>query len=169
MTHPFSFLLLLLLIFSSKLPGYAQTSATNTAEEQVKQVVYTLFDGMRAGDSSMIRPLFAQGVILASCFEREGKSQMRSGDIENFIRAVGSPHEEVWDEKIWDLEVRVDDNMATAWMKYAFFRGEQFSHCGVNNFVLFHSDTGWKIVHLMDTRRQSPCPLPDKYAYPAGG
>ena len=136
------------------------------SKEEVRAVVYQMFDAMRAGDSSILRPLFANDIVSASAFEREGKSMMRGGDMEQFIKAVGTPHDEIWNEKIWDLQIHVDANMATAWMKYAFFRGDTFSHCGVNNFVLFKSDEGWKIVHLMDTRRKEECKLPRKYEYP---
>lgn len=148
---------------------FGQTNDHAQSEKEVRAVIYQMFDAMRAGDSSMLRPLFSSEIVSASAFEREGKSMMRSGNIENFIQAVGTPHDQVWNEKIWNIKIHVDANMATAWMNYAFFRGEEFSHCGVNNFVLFKSDSGWKIVHLMDTRRKANCDLPAIYTYPSGG
>jgi hypothetical protein len=58
------------------------------------------------------------------------------------------------DEQIWDLEIQVDDRLATAWMKFAFFRSEEFSHCGVNAMMLFKDTDGWKIFGLADTSRR---------------
>ena len=69
--------------------------------------------------------------------------------------------EEVWDERIWDAEVRVDGNLATAWMKYAFYAGDEFSHCGVDAFQLFKGVDGWKVFHVADTRRREGCETPE--------
>lgn len=81
--------------------------------------------------------------------------------VDQFLEAVGTPHDEVWDERIWDVSIDVDDRLAAAWMKYAFIIGEQFSHCGVNAFQFFHGEDGWKIIQITDTRRMDACDLPD--------
>ncbi len=68
---------------------------------------------------------------------------------------------EVWDERIWDLNIQVDDHLASAWMKYAFFRGSAFSHCGINHFLLAEEKDGWKVIHIADTRRKDNCQIPE--------
>lgn len=71
-----------------------------------------------------------------------------------------APHDAVWDERIWDTQVRIDGNLASVWTKYAFYLGPQFSHCGIDHFLLFRRAEGWKIIHLADTRRREGCEMP---------
>ncbi len=85
---------------------------------------------------------------------------LREDAIDAFVAAVGTPHDEVWDERIWNVQVRVDGNLATAWMDYAFYLGERFSHCGVNAFQLFRGPEGWRIIQIADTRRREGCQTP---------
>jgi hypothetical protein len=78
-------------------------------------------------------------------------------DIEGFLNAVGQPKDEVWDEQISGLVIQIDGNLATAWMNYSFYRGETFSHCGVNTMNLIQTADGWKIFSVTDTRRMEGC------------
>lgn len=129
-----------------------------TAEEvQVREVVQRLFDGMRQGDSAVVRSTFHPEARLMSTSIREGEPRLQAGSIDEFIRAVGSPHDEPWDERIEDLQIRVDDPLASAWMEYRFYLGERLSHCGVNAMQLVRGAGGWRILHVVDTRR-TDCP-----------
>ena len=141
----------------------AKKATTNNPElEKEKQavikVIQTMFDGMRAGDSTMVRSAFYKNATMLSTFRnRQQQPKIHKGDLEKFLVAVGTPHEEVWDERIKSYEVKIDATLATAWTEYAFYLGDKFSHCGVNAFHLFKSEEGWKIFHLADTRRKSSC------------
>jgi hypothetical protein len=120
-----------------------------------------LFDAMRAGDSTAMRAALHPSATAATASLREGVPTLtRETSLDGFVQAVGTPHEDVWDERIWDAEVEVDGPLATAWMKYAFYAGETFSHCGVDAFQLFKGQDGWKIFHIADTRRQEGCETP---------
>jgi hypothetical protein len=126
----------------------------------VLAVVRRLFDGMRAGDSAIVRTVFDVNARLVSAAIRDGQPYARVTTAEEFIAAVGRPHDAVWDERIWDTEVRVDGNLASVWTKYAFYLGDRFSHCGVDAFHLVRRAEGWKIVDLADMRRQEGCETP---------
>ena len=126
-------------------------------ESEVLTVVRKLFDGMRAGDSAMVRSVFDPEARLVSTDQRDGQPTVRVTAADAFVAAVGRPHDAVWDERIWDTEVRMDGNLASVWTKYAFYRGDQFSHCGVDAFHLVRRADGWKIVDLADTRRREGC------------
>lgn len=136
----------------------APLAAQQGPEEQVKAVILRTFDGMRAGDSTMVRSAVAPGTRLTSVMERDGKTVMRDGDMDDFIRAVGTPHDEVWDERISDFVVHVDGPLAHAWMNYTFYAGDRLSHCGVNSIQLIRGEDGWKITSITDTRRSQGCP-----------
>ena len=131
----------------------AQEDARTADEEAVIAVVVQLFDGMRAGDSDVVRQTLAPEARLVATSTRDGESVLRTVDIDRFVEAIGEPRDEVWDERLWNIEVRIDDNLATVWTEYAFYVGENLSHCGVDAFQLFRSRDGWKIFQIADTRR----------------
>ncbi|MCU0353644.1 MAG: nuclear transport factor 2 family protein [Cytophagales bacterium] len=132
----------------------AQNAASN-AENEVKAVIQQLFDGMRRGDSAAVRAVFYPGSRLqTTTADKTGKPVLSTGSIDAFVKAVGTPHPDVWDERLTGIEIRVDDNLATAWTPYEFYAGSKFSHRGVNAFQLFRSEAGWKIIAITDTRRK---------------
>lgn len=134
--------------------------AAQSPEREVLAVVQRLFDGMRAGDSTVVRSVFDSTARLVTTSVREGAPLLRVSPIDRFVAAVGAPHDAVWDERIWDAQVRIDGNLASVWTKYAFYRGTQFSHCGIDHFLLFRRAEGWKVVHLADTQRREGCETP---------
>jgi 2-iminobutanoate/2-iminopropanoate deaminase len=124
----------------------------------VLRVVQRLFDGMRAGDSAMVRSTFHPEVQLATSVVRQGNAVVEIDTLDSFIRAVGTPHTEVWDERLSNTSVLVDGTLASVWTDYSFYLGDKFSHCGVDAFQLGKSGSEWRIVALADTRRRQGCP-----------
>ncbi|GAB4250425.1 MAG: hypothetical protein Kow0027_13830 [Saprospiraceae bacterium] len=147
-----------LLLFSVLLLFQTTLSAQSVEEAQVIATLSKLFDGMRAGDSAAVSSVFHPEARLQSAFiSRDGTPVLAAQEISKFVEAVGTPHDEVWDEKIWTYDIRIDKNLATAWTDYTFYRGEEMSHCGVNAFQLFRDSEGWKIIQITDTRRRDGC------------
>lgn len=126
--------------------------------EAILGVVRRLFDGMRAGDSAAVRAVFHPRAAFIGALEREGTASVKFEDPEGFIKAVGSPHEQVWDERTRNEVVHQDGTLASVWMDYSFYLGDKFSHCGVDAFLLAREGADWKIVTLADTRRRQGCP-----------
>lgn len=135
-------------------------SPTTESEREVIAVLVQMFDAMRAGDSATLGALFHPDARLMSVSGEGASARVGSIPVEEFVAAVGSPHEEVWDERIWDVRVEVDGPLAAAWMQYAFHLDDRLSHCGVNAVQLARSATGWKVIHVADTRRRSACVVP---------
>ncbi len=131
-------------------------AAAQTPEDEVRSVIDMFFDGMRAGDSTMVRSTLLKGAIA----QRAGETGLPTMDFEGFLTAIGTPHDEVWDERIWDVLIMVDGRLASAWMEFAFYLGDTLSHCGVNSMQLYRTDSGWKIAYLADTNRGKQCNLP---------
>ena len=146
------------LMLVAALAASATTLQAQIAEEEVMAVIDQLFDGMRTGDSAMVRATLHPSLTTASVsFNREGEPQIRTGNPEEWVKAVGTPHDKQWDERIWDPIVHIDGLMATAWTPYAFYLGDELSHCGVNAFQLFRGTEGWRIIRITDTRRRQGC------------
>lgn len=123
---------------------------------EVMQTVHQLFDGMRKGDSTLVRSTFHEGARLLTVVN-QNEPILHEGSVDKFVEAVGTPHEEVWDERISHYEVHIDGDLASVWTPYTFYLGDQLSHCGVNAFQLFRSKEGWKIIQITDTRRKTNC------------
>jgi Putative lumazine-binding len=121
----------------------------------VRAAIDQLFDGMRAGDSSLVRAVFHPELRLISTSEHEGSVQLHEGSAEDFLMAIGTAHEEVWDERISNVVIHVSDGLAQGWMDFAFYLDDRLNHSGVNAFQLVKTDSGWKIIHLMDTHRSN--------------
>lgn len=145
---------LILSLFFLPLFSFAQTMATY----EVMETIETMFDGMRALDADKVASTFADGAILNSSGERNGTPFVQSSPMSEFLGALrGAATGPSWDERIWNVQIEVKDNLATAWMDYAFFAGDRFSHCGSNTFQLARGANGaWKTIALADTRVPGP-------------
>jgi hypothetical protein len=137
----------------------AQTATPAPADTAaVLAVVRGLFDAMRAGDSAGVRASFAPEALLGTTRERAGTPVFQRDTLDKFVRAVGTPHPDVWDERLRTTAVRIDGPLAAVWTEYGFYAGTRFSHCGVNAFQLARTAAGWRIVALVDTRQRTGCP-----------
>ena len=142
--------------------GHEMHATMSEDERAIAAVVHELFDAMRTGDSTTVRRVFHPQTRMMTSFRRAGEPVLDIEEgVDGFVRAVGTPHEQVWDERIWDLHIRTDADYGIAWMNYAFFLGETFSHCGINLFQVARDTDGWRIVGIADTRRREGCDLPD--------
>lgn len=151
-------IILILTLITAITTGKTQKDTLPSAEQAAITVVKTLFDGMRAGDSTILRAVLHPEAHLQSSFtNKEGIPVLRGGSIDAWVKSVGTPHEQVYDEKIWSYKVRVDGNMASVWTDYTFYLGEKLSHCGVNAFHIVNTADGWKVAHITDTRRKKDC------------
>lgn len=142
-------------------PAHGIAQNATAPKQAVLATVERLFEGMRLGDSAMVHGVFADDANLQTLYrDKAGRMARHKGSLENFLKAVGTPHPQAWDEKIWDAQVNIDGDLAQVWVKYAFFLGRAFKHCGVDAFHLCHSPEGWKIFNLTDTRQKNGCQLP---------
>ncbi len=81
--------------------------------------------------------------------------------LKTLLKAVGNPKPIVWDEQVDPCKLNLNDGIATIWMGYAFFIDDEFSHCGVNAIQLLKEAEIWKIIYIIDTRKQHGCNITD--------
>lgn len=136
----------LLLVFSSSL--YSQN-------EEVKDVIVTFFKGFHAKDSTIIKSVCAENMILQSIAESSKGSQIKNQIPQDFYRSIATiPSTMLFEERVLEYSIQVDGAMAHVWTPYEFYVNNKFSHKGVNAFTLFKDNGLWKIVYLIDTRRK---------------
>jgi len=143
-------------LLASTLLAPAEASAQN-AEVDVVAVVERLFEGMRMRDTTMMRSVFDPSARLYGV-TRDGA--VRASVPDDFIRSVGSREGPMLDEKVFAPHVQIDGDLASVWTFYTLHIGDQFSHCGIDAFMLLRVAGQWKIVSLADTRRQENCEPP---------
>jgi hypothetical protein len=127
-------------------------------EAQVIAVVQQLFDGMRNGDSELMRSLFHPDARMTGTGIREGSYRASMNPPDGWIESVASYSGPPIDERFYDPTVEISGPLASVWTEYDLYVGEEFRHCGVDAFHLALTDDGWKIVHVADTRVQEGCP-----------
>jgi hypothetical protein len=146
------------LLFLSLLAATSAVRAQTSAEAKaVRQTITTFFEGMRQGDSAKVHRTLAPGAVFHIIGKHNGQPALEIENPNEFLKAVGTPHAEVWDERITFEQVLIDASLASIWTPYQFFLGSKFSHCGYNSFQLIKLAEGWKIAHIIDTRRKEPC------------
>ena len=147
------FFLSLILLVSLK------TFAQQTDKDAVKQTINTMFDAMRKGDSTLLRSTFHKNIVFEGVAnKKDGTVDLNIDNPNDFIKAVGTPHKEMWDEQVAFNDIKIDGDLASVWMPYKFYLGKTFSHCGVDVFQLMRTPAGWKIIYVVDTRRKGNCP-----------
>ena len=136
------------------------TSAYSQAQNQeIQNVIETFFEAFHAKDTLKLKALCDETMILQSINENIKGAKLSNEKPAAFFKSIASiPAELKFHEKILSCSIQIDGSMAHAWTPYEFYVNGKLSHKGVNSFTLFKKDTpetsGWKIVHLIDTRRK---------------
>lgn len=144
-------------IFQNDLIAQKQ-SKLKKKEAVIYQPIAALFDGMREGNATKASDAFIEEATLQSYFKnKKGETVIHTESISNFIKAIGQPHDEIWDERIYKIKVHEMGKLAQVITEYQFYVGDKFSHCGVNAFNLVKINGQWKIAQIIDTRRVKGC------------
>lgn len=134
-------------------------SQDSFTEDDAKGIIDTFFEGFHKGDSLKMRSVLGDNVQLQTAFATpDGDNKLRNDSIDNLLIAIASRTEDQnWDERLLGYKVQIDGNLAHVWTPYEFWFNDEFSHCGANAFTLAKTNEGWKIIHLIDSRRKSSC------------
>jgi len=131
--------------------------SAQSAEEEALHVVEAMFDALKAKDAAAMGATMHESMTLAQTGTTpEGAPSVRTVDRAQFLEAISSSQADL-EEVIWDPVVQQRDNLASVWVKYAFYVDGEMSHCGVDTFTLARTAEGWKILHVADTQQREDC------------
>jgi hypothetical protein len=120
----------------------------------VLTVVNNVFTAMRTRDTALLRQQFDTSGRLVGV--RRGAVSLTTPT--SFGASIaGAAAGVVWNERIFDPEVKIDLPVAQVWAYYTFHMNDKFSHCGMDAFMLLKVGTDWKITQLADSRRTTGC------------
>lgn len=128
-------------------------------KERIKEVVQTFFEGFHKQDSTLIKKVVHEDVIMQSIGRGKlGKIELSKQDFNGFLKSICSISERItFEERIEGYEIKMDGKMANVWTPYSFYINGSLSHCGTNSFQLFKRNDVWKIFYIVDTRDSVNC------------
>jgi hypothetical protein len=134
---------------------HAQSGET---EREIANVLERFFLALEEKDSEALRSAFLMDASLSTVLGSDDGnfSKLQTYTVDDFVSRISNASNSL-EEKLLSIDVRVDGHMATAWAPYEFFIDGDFHHCGVNSFQFIYDKDGWKITHVMDTRRTKGC------------
>ncbi len=137
---------------------FSKTMAQATATDSVKMTINHFFEGMKTGDTALIRSTITEGVIFQTIARsKEGAVSVKTENVDDFIRFIAKEEKGNAYERIEFKTVEIDGALASVWTPYKFYFKGQFSHCGANSFQLVKMDGLWKIQYIIDTRKRQGC------------
>jgi hypothetical protein len=137
----------------------SSTALSAQVPSGARAAVDRLFEGMRSADPDMVREVLAPDVRFAMVQGDESPATVGVQTVAGWLDGIGRSQGR-WDERIYDVEVRTDADMASVWAPYTFYLDGEISHCGINSIELLRDGEGWKITQISDTRRTEGCPDP---------
>jgi hypothetical protein len=149
-----SIVFIIVLVFS--LSFHAQDKS---AENEVKKVIETFFEGLHKGDSTLMASTLHKDVKIQTTSSMRGPNGLLQTDSRaKLLTAIANKNpEHVYLEKLLSYTIKIDGNIASVWTPYEFYFNNNFSHCGANSFQLFKNEINWKIIYLVDMRRRDKC------------
>jgi hypothetical protein len=142
--------------FAAAVPAAARAQTSDHAA--ILGTVQHVFDAMRTRDTTLLHQAFDSTARLVGISTRGVSPSVSLTSASQFGAAITrAPAGDVWHERIYEPEVRIDGDVAQVWAYYTFHRNTVFSHCGVDAFMLLKVGGVWKITQLADSRRTDGC------------
>jgi len=152
----------LLLAIHATAASAQQQGADAGDRAAVLAAVETFFASMTARDAEAARSVLEpRGRFFSVRAAPDGTRSVRSFTNQEYLDGLADGAVDQR-ERMWDVQVRVQGDIATVWAPYDFHQDGAFSHCGVDAFDLIRTGEGWKItggVYTVQAEGCTPSPL----------
>ncbi|HND88877.1 MAG TPA: hypothetical protein PK971_11145 [Saprospiraceae bacterium] len=133
----------------------AQKQSAKSERAAIKAVINRFFQGMEKGDTLLLKSTCTASPILQTFMaDKSGEMKVMSEPFSDFVRLIGTPTQNTYDERIQFESILVEQSLASVWTPYKFYLSGKLHHCGTNSFQLVKTAEGWKIQYIIDTRRK---------------
>jgi hypothetical protein len=134
-------------------PGALQAQ-NSPAEKEVYAVVEKFFAGFNAKDTTVMRStLFGDVKLFTTGTNQQGQAIAKEEPASGLMSTIATAQAKLF-EKIFEPVIQIEDNLANVWVRYEFYLNDNYSHCGIDSFLMVKTAEGWKIAALADTRRK---------------
>lgn len=125
-------------------------SQQETEKEKVLGVVHDFFKALETQDTVLFQSLFIEYAFnhYVREYQDSTKTLVETGT-QNPVGFTFKPSR-ILKERMTgsNLDIKIHKRIAMVWTPYNFWVNDEFSHCGVDVFTMFKTDTGWKIASV---------------------
>lgn len=126
-----------------------------TPRDSVLAAVTSFFTTMTARDSAgAAAVMHADGVAHSIRYSTDGTTIRTRG---NAGYLAGVARSEGLLERMWEPTVLIHKDLATVWTPYDFHIAGEFSHCGVDAFLLAREKGTWRVLSIAYTVEPTGC------------
>lgn len=112
-----------------------------------------ILEGLTQRDHAKVRDQLLPGGM--ATLIRDGKTLQIHFDA--FVERIPTTGTVKLEERLYDPQIRIDDDIAVVWSPYTVFFDGKIDHCGTNIFSLIRRDGRWLISNVADNSRRD-CP-----------
>jgi hypothetical protein len=122
----------------------------------IMKPINAFFIGMKAKDTASIRSQIYPGIKQFVTFSKnkQGNTKIDVTEINGFLNAIAKDKLNVFDERIFNPKIKIDESLATVWVDYEFWLNDKKLHTGVDAFTLIKVNNRWWIYGIVDTRKK---------------
>ena len=131
----------------------ARAQASDTESRAVIAVADSVLAALSSGDRATLRRLTLDSSVVGGAGVRDGVERF---SLRTWGPATAATNSATFTERGFDATARVQDRVAVVWMPYDLYRGDAWSHCGVDTFTLMKSEGRWRVAALIYTIEQPP-------------
>jgi len=144
--------LLVLLALISPLKSFSQT---DNEKEEVLKVARLFFEALEKQDTLIFNKILMKDSYNYMVIDQGDSTRLVSRLHKN--SRFKSTY--VIKEKMRDSEVivQIHKRIATVWAPYDLWINDQYSHCGVDAFIMFKGNQGWKIGTISFSIEKEEC------------
>jgi hypothetical protein len=138
------------------LGSLAQSARAQIVDAESKAVIAvadSLLAALSSGDRATLRRLTHDSSVVGGAGVRDGVERF---SLRTWGPSTAGTSSATFTERGFDATARVQDRVAVVWMPYDLYRGDTWSHCGVDTFTLMKSEGRWRVAALIYTIEQPP-------------
>lgn len=131
----------------------ARAQASDVEGKAAIAVADSVLAALSSGDNATLARLTLDSSVVGGVGLRDGVERLSLRTWGLYINRTGPS---TFTERGFDATARVQDRVAQVWMPYDLYRGDKWSHCGVDTFTLMKSEGHWRVAALIYTIEQPP-------------
>ena len=143
----------LIMIFCTTL-SYSQERLSGDNAE-IQHIVDQFFVALETQDTSLFNTMLYKNAQVWVVRKKDGK----------LMNTVSTFGKDLWSlnpkyiirEKALGYDIKIHNEIATAWVPYDIYINDKLIHCGIDAFTFLKSEDGWKIVNCSYSAEPDGC------------
>jgi hypothetical protein len=143
---------------SDKLPPANPLPPPGTDEAAVIRPIEAMFAGLAARDAdAILAEVRPEGGATVAVERADGTHAIKHLSWADYAAGI-KPGPERYEERLRDVAIDMDGDIAMVWAPYVFLVDGKVQHCGVDHFDLVRENARWKVLNVTWSQRTTGCP-----------